>query len=186
MHRHRHKDPFGFIGLQVVAEHRVGVAGLDADDPGQGLDDLQIVEAQKPLHDGGDVAGVADGHHHGFFRQVVVEGLGDLVGVGLLAPDAPGVFGVEQGHLVVVGQGLHHLHAVVEDAGDLQDLGAAAQGLGQLLGRDLAVGQDHRGGHLVSQVGGIERRGGGGVAGGGADGEHLAGAGLLHQEVEVA
>ena len=36
------------------------------------------------------------------------------------------------------------------------------------------------------QVGGIEGRGGGGVAGGGADGEHLAGAGLLHQEVEVA
>ncbi len=172
--------------LQVVAEHRVGVAGLDPDDPGQGLDNLQVVEAQKTLHDGGDVAGVADGHHHGFVRQIIVEGLGDLIGIGLLAPDAPGVFGVEQGHLVVVGQGLHHLHAVVEDAGDLQDLGAAAQGLGQLLGRDLAVGQDHRGGDPVSQVGGVKRRRRGGVAGGGADGQDLAGPGLLRQEVEVA
>ena len=153
LHRHRHKDAFAFIGLQVVAEHRVGVAGLDPDDPGQGVDNLQVVEAQKPAHDGGDVAGVADGHHHDFFRQVIVKRLGDLIRIRLLAPDAPGVFGIEQGHLVVVRQGLHHLHAVVEDAGDLQDLGAAAQGLGQLLGRDLAVGQDHRRGHLLPQVG---------------------------------
>ena len=86
----------------------------------------------------------------------------------------------------MVGQGLHHLHAVVEDAGDLQYHRAAAQGLGQLLGRDLAPGQDHRGGDPVSQVGGVKRRGGGGVAGGGADGEDLAGPGLLRQEVEIA
>ena len=70
------KTRLAFIGLQVVAEHRVGVAGLDPDDPGQGLDNLQVVEAQKPGHDGGDVAGVADGHHHDFFRQVVVERFG--------------------------------------------------------------------------------------------------------------
>ena len=185
-HRHRLEDTFSLVRLQVVAEHRVGVAGLDPEDAGQGLDDLQIVQAQEALHDGGDVAGVADGHHHDLAGEIVVEPLGDLVGVGLLAPDAPGVLGVEQGHLVVIRQGLHHLHAVVEDPGDLQDPGAAAQGLGQLLRGDLAVGQEHRRGHLVAQVGGVEGRGGGGVAGGGADGQHLAGPGLAHQVVEVA
>jgi len=86
----------------------------------------------------------------------------------------------------VVRQGLHHLHAVVEDPGDLQYPGAVAQGLGQLLGGDFAVGQEHRGGHPASQVSGVKGGGRRGVAGGGADGQELAGPGLAHQVVEIA
>ena len=41
----------------------------------------------------------------------------------------------------MVGQVLHHLHAIVEDPRDFNDRGPAAQGLGQLLRGNLSLGQ---------------------------------------------
>ena len=67
----------------------------------------------------------------------------------------------------------HHLHAVVEDAGQFQHFCAAAQGLRKLLRRDLAVRQQHNGLEGSAHIGGIERGGGGGVARGSADREHF-------------
>ena len=73
----------------------------------------------------------------------------------------------------MVGQVLDHLHAVVEDSGNFEHPGSAAQGLGKLLGRDLALGQEHHRGQGRAHVGRIEGRRGRGVAGGGADGQDV-------------
>ncbi len=170
----------------VVAVDRVGVLGLDPEDARQGLDDAQLMELEEAGHDGRDVARVADGREDAQVVHLPVPPLGDLEGVGLLAQDAPGVLGIEQGHAVVVGQVLHHLHAVVEHAGDLQHGGAVAQGLGQLLGRDLALGQDDHRGDGPAAVCGVERGRGRGVARGSADREHLVPAVLADQRLEVA
>ncbi len=157
---HGGKPAFFRVGFTVVAVDRVGVVGLHADDFGQGVDDAGFKKFEKPAHDGGDVAGVADGHHHHLVGQVVFELLGDFIGVGLLAEDPPGVFGVEQGHVVLFGQGLDHLHAVVEHPGNLEDGGPAAQGLGELLGGHFPVGQQNGGFDVRLEIGGIQGGGG--------------------------
>ena len=73
----------------------------------------------------------------------------------------------------MLGQGLDHLHAVVEHPGDFEDRRPAAQGLPQLLGSDFPVGQQHGGFDPRRQIRAVEGGGGGRVAGGGADGQDL-------------
>ena len=58
---------------------------------GRADDDPGLEKFQKPAHDRRDVAGVADGHHHDQLGHVVFEILGDFIGVGFLAQNAPGV-----------------------------------------------------------------------------------------------
>jgi len=146
------------IGFVIILKNRVGVSRLDPENPGQALDDSQAVQFQEAAHDRRDIARVADGHEHRLVRHVPAVVLGHLKGVGLLAQDAPGVLGIEQCHPVVLGQMLHHLHAVVEHPGQFQDHGPAAQGLGQLLRRDLALGQQHHALHGPAHIGRVQGR----------------------------
>ena len=114
---------------------------------------------------GGDVAGVADG------QAVVVggaaQGFDDFEGGGLLALQAVGVDGVDDGDRGVVGDFLDQAHAVVEVALDLDDDGAVHHGLGEFAHGDFTVGDEDEGGD--AGAGGVGGGGGGGVAGGGAD-----------------
>jgi hypothetical protein len=176
---------FGFR-LAVVTVHGIGVDGLDANDLGQGVDDTGFMKLEKPVHYGSDVARIADGHHHDLVGHGILEVLGDFVGVGLLSQDAPGVFGVEQGHMVLLGQGFDDLHAIVEHPGNLENVGAAAQRLGELLGRHFFVGQQDRRLDVGFEIGGIEGRSSAGVPGGRADGKHLVDQSLPDEKIDVA
>ena len=147
--------------------------GLHPEYPGQGVYDVQPFQLQKTAHHRRDVARVAYGHEQDLAGHVPVVPLGHLEGVGLLPQNTPRVLGVEQSHPVVVGQMLHHLHAVVEHAGNLQHHRPAAQGLGQLLRRDLALGKKHHGADGTAHIGRIQGGRGGGVPSGGAHREHL-------------
>ena len=163
----------GVLGRGIVAVHGVGVFALHAEDARQAGDDAQFQHLEEAGHDGRDVARVADGHEDAQAGHVPAVPLGHFIGVGFLAQDAPAVLGVEQGHAVILGQMLHHLHAVVEHAGQFQHRGTAAQGLGELLRGHFAVGQQHHALEGRAHIGGVQGRGGGGITGGGADGQHL-------------
>ena len=63
------------------------MVALHADDLGQVGDDAQVIQFHEAAHYRADVARVADGHEHGLARQIIVQILGDLVGIGLLAQD---------------------------------------------------------------------------------------------------
>ncbi len=181
-----HKTPLGRFGFPVVLVDRVGVSGLHPDDLGQAIDDADLLEFDEPVHHRRDVAGVTYGHHHDLVGQLILEFLGDFVRIGLLAQNAPGVLGIEQGHVVMVGKRFHDLHAIVEHAGNFVHPGAAAQRLRQLLRGHLLVRQQDRRFDVGAQIAGIQRRGGRSVARGSAHGQDFRHAAAGYQKVDVA
>ena len=162
------------------------MVGLHTNDVGQFFDDAEAVHLEAGGNHGGDVARVADGHEEGLVAHLPVVPLGGFVGVGFLTKHAPAVLGVEQGHAVMVGKVFHHLHAIVEDAGHFQHLSAGAEGLGELGGSDLAMGQEHHGTDGIAHIRTVHSGGGRGVARGSADGEHFVPAMLTHKGLQVA
>ena len=89
-----------------------------------------------------------------------VELLHDLDTHGLLSFHAQRVHAVGQVHALLVGQALHHFHAIVEVAFHGQHGGAIGQRLHQLRGRDLTPWQqDHGADAGGCGVGGQRRRG---------------------------
>ena len=162
------------------------MVGLHAHDVGQFLDDAEAVHLEAGGDHGSDVAGVADGHEECLVAHLPVIPLGGFVGVGFLAEHAPAVLGVEQSHAVMVGEVLHHLHAVVEHAGHFQHLGTGAEGLGELGGSDLSVGQEHHSADGLAHVGTVHGGCGRSVAGRSADGEHFVPAVLAHEGLKIA
>ena len=159
--------------LGIVSENRVGVLGLHTKNARQNVDDTQAQKLEKAAHDGSDISRVADRHEDGLAAHIPIIPLGHLESVAFLPQDTPGVFGIEQGHPVMVCQILHDLHAVIEHSGNLKHLRTASQGLGKLLGSDLSFGQQHHGSQRGADIGCIKGGCGRGVSGGRADGQDI-------------
>ena len=160
--------------------------GLDPEKAGKRADDPESAHLEQAGHDGGNVPGVAHGHEEDLALQIPAVPLGDLIGIGFLPEDAPAVLGVEQSHAVMLGQMLHHLHAVVEDPGHFKHGRTRAQRLGKLLRGHFALRQEHGGLDGMAPIRAVEGGGSGGVPGGGTDGQHLVPAVLAHQRPQIA
>ena len=159
--------------------------GLHAENTRQDIDNTKLQQFQKTAHDRSNVAGISDGYEHGLGRHVPIVPLGDLEGVALLAKDAPSVLGVEQSYTIMVGQVFDDLHAVVEHSWNFEHSGTTAQGLGKLLGSDLALGQEHHRGQGSADICGIQSRCRRGVTSGGTDGQNTVPIMLGHEMAEI-
>ena len=160
--------------------------GLDAKQPGQSGNDIQLPQFEQAGHDGRNVPGVAHGHKKRLVPEIPAVPLRRLIGVGFLPEDAPAVFGIEQSHPVMFRQVFHHLHAVVEHPRDLQHRGPASQRLGKLLGRDPALREQDDGPDRIAHIRPVQSRRRGRVAGGSADGQHFVPAVHPHQRPQIA
>ena len=125
----------------------------------------ELVEFAIALPVGGDVAGVADGQDVEVGR--VAEDIDDLEGGGLLALDAEGIDGIDDGDGLGLADLADEPQGIVEIAVDGDDVGAVHEGLGELAHRDFAGGQQDDAGDAGAR--GVGGGGGGGVAGGSAD-----------------
>ena len=155
-HADRGKNALVFIGLAVILVDRISMFGLHTDNLWKCFDDSDLKKFDKSAHHRGDVAGIADGKDDNKVLCIKFKVLGDLVGVGFLSQNAPGVFGVQQGHGIAIRQRFHHFHTVIKHTRDLKNLRTTTQGLRQLLGGDFFMGQQNCRFDMRCQVGTIQ------------------------------
>ncbi len=117
---------------------------------------------------GGNIASIP--HREGVIVRGVPQGLDDLEGRGLLALQAVGIDGIDQGNGGVGCHLLDDLHTRIKISADLQDHGAVHHGLGELTQGNLSLRDDHKGPHPRPRC--IGRSCGRGIPGGSAD-DHL-------------
>ena len=157
---------------RLAGDQRRGALGLEAEQPRRRP---HLLEA---LVVGGDVAGVADRDAE---RVELAERVQHLEGRGLLALEAERVDAVHERDRMSLHELAHERQRLVEVAAQRDHARAVHQRLGELAGRDLALGHDHRAAQAAARgVGGGARRG---VAGRGAD--HGLGA-LAHRGADRA
>ena len=183
-------------GLELVVPflvgeiERIGGLHLGHADARQFADEAQLAHHLEPSAECADVAEVATGNDDPV-GHAPVELLHDLDAHGLLSFHAQRVHAVGQVHAFLVGQALHHLHAIVEVAFHGQHGGAIGQRLHQLRGGNLASRKQNHGADASS--GGIGRQRRRGVAGRGAshgrDGpsvcDHLLDRGHEHGHAQI-
>jgi hypothetical protein len=110
----------------LAGDQRRSPLGLEAEHSGGGFGEAGLAPLLEASPVGGNVAGVADGQGEGIRRAA--QRLADLEGSRLLALDAVGVYGVDEGDVAkLVGGPLGELQCRVEVSLDLDYLRAVGE-----------------------------------------------------------